>query len=232
MKKIDIIGKKFGRLEPLYESSKDTKNRQKWMCKCDCGNLVEVSKYKLLAGVKKSCGCLYKEVLNNFKLDKFVDVKDQRFGLLIARYPIGKKDKRSETIWRCDCDCGNTFDIDIVSLRKNKYPSCGCKDSPQNKEGCFDKRRQLFKKITGLSTSILLENKELQEKLCDSLIKKWNKFGYAKQANRNVEIFRKRYLTIMPITLNEIGQELGIARERVRQIEKKNLQFIEKMLSV
>ena len=54
---------KFGRLTALYKIHKSHKKNVKWLCLCDCGNLVEVFQSNLAGSKTKSCGCLNKEVL-------------------------------------------------------------------------------------------------------------------------------------------------------------------------
>lgn len=52
----DLTGKRYGRLTVL--SLVSVKNRDSlWLCRCDCGKLLEVRRSLLTAGVK-SCGCL------------------------------------------------------------------------------------------------------------------------------------------------------------------------------
>jgi len=57
-----IKGKQFNRLTALWKSKKKTKwGRPIWVCRCMCGNLIEVSRNSLITGNTKSCGCLNKE---------------------------------------------------------------------------------------------------------------------------------------------------------------------------
>ena len=57
--KIDLSGKRFGRLEVIQDSGKRTKHRQIiWTCKCNCGTILEVSSGNLRSGNTLSCGCL------------------------------------------------------------------------------------------------------------------------------------------------------------------------------
>ena len=68
MKRIDIIGQKFGRLKVISEYKKrDSKGRSVLYvkCLCDCGNIADVRKEKVLRGHTKSCGCLLKETQKN-----------------------------------------------------------------------------------------------------------------------------------------------------------------------
>ena len=57
----DITGKRFGRLTALYRLH-NTKGRTKWLCVCECGNLVEVALRELIDNKTKSCGCLHKQI--------------------------------------------------------------------------------------------------------------------------------------------------------------------------
>ena len=54
-------GEKYGRLT-LIKETVCTPKKHMWLCKCDCGKLVEVSIYQMKSGVCKSCGCLHDEV--------------------------------------------------------------------------------------------------------------------------------------------------------------------------
>lgn len=58
---IDLTGKRFGMLTVIGKSDKvkQYKNQKLilWKCRCDCGNIVEVTGAILKAGKKTSCGC-------------------------------------------------------------------------------------------------------------------------------------------------------------------------------
>lgn len=60
----NLIGKKFGKLEVIqfsgYKQGKDHRSAY-WLCKCDCGNTIEVKGVNLRIGNTKSCGCLTKK---------------------------------------------------------------------------------------------------------------------------------------------------------------------------
>lgn len=56
-----LEGQQFGRLTALYRLH-NTKGRTKWLCVCECGNLVEVKENNLLQGGSKSCGCSRKHI--------------------------------------------------------------------------------------------------------------------------------------------------------------------------
>lgn len=62
----DLTNQKFGRLK-IIERAEDFcypngRKETRWICKCDCGNIVTVRSYMLKQGYTKSCGCLSKEI--------------------------------------------------------------------------------------------------------------------------------------------------------------------------
>ena len=60
----DLTGKKFNRLT-VIKRVKNNKKATKWLCKCDCGNYIEVQAGNLKNGHTKSCGCYFKEQEKN-----------------------------------------------------------------------------------------------------------------------------------------------------------------------
>lgn len=65
MKKIDITGQRFGRLIAV-ERVQCKEKRSRFLCKCDCGNIIEARAAHLKDGNIKSCGCLTKERMVKF----------------------------------------------------------------------------------------------------------------------------------------------------------------------
>jgi hypothetical protein len=130
--KNDLTNKRFGRWTVLYKTEKRTKNRKIiWHCKCDCGNEKDVDSEVLRKGESKSCGCLQKEKASERSRKKRIDLTGQRFGKLIALYPIYSGECDIHTKWHCKCDCGNECEIDLGNLRSGKSQSCGCTISKQ-----------------------------------------------------------------------------------------------------
>ena len=60
--KKNLIGLTYGRLTVKSEAGRRGR-RVLWSCLCECGNKTEATSTALVSGVKKSCGCLAKEVL-------------------------------------------------------------------------------------------------------------------------------------------------------------------------
>jgi hypothetical protein len=57
----DCVGQQFGRLVVLRKAGTDKHHKMMWVCVCDCGNIIVVSRNKLARGKTKSCGCLRRE---------------------------------------------------------------------------------------------------------------------------------------------------------------------------
>ena len=56
----DITNQRFGKLVALKPTGRDKYNNVIWLCKCDCGNEVNVS-LNVLGHRTNSCGCMSKE---------------------------------------------------------------------------------------------------------------------------------------------------------------------------
>ena len=62
-KTYDLEGKKFNKLTVISRVNNDKYGNSKWLCKCDCGNNVEVLGSHLRSNHTKSCGCYKKKVV-------------------------------------------------------------------------------------------------------------------------------------------------------------------------
>ena len=62
MKKIGLVGRRFGRLVVISEQSRNKWGQVIWECLCDCGNKTTPLGMSLKNGNTKSCGCLSKDV--------------------------------------------------------------------------------------------------------------------------------------------------------------------------
>ncbi len=56
----DLSQQRFGRLVAIRRISSKNK-RATWLCRCDCGNSVEIRSSELLRGTTVSCGCYGRE---------------------------------------------------------------------------------------------------------------------------------------------------------------------------
>ena len=60
--KVDLTGKKFGKLTVIkhddsYSATKENGWKHKWICQCDCGNIVSIFASNLTRLHTTSCGC-------------------------------------------------------------------------------------------------------------------------------------------------------------------------------
>ncbi len=112
------IGKKFNNLTILKFTEK--RNRLTYvLCKCDCGNELEVATTFVTRGLKKSCGChIQKNILKKAELK--IGSKFEKLKIL----SIYGKNKRNNTLFLCKCKCGNK-----TIVRNGCWgwvSSCGC----------------------------------------------------------------------------------------------------------
>ncbi len=61
-KKIEMVGKRFGRLLVKEEAGRDKHGFVLWRCLCVCGDIKVYLGISLRSGNTKSCGCLSKEI--------------------------------------------------------------------------------------------------------------------------------------------------------------------------
>lgn len=119
---LEMIGKKFGRLTVVAQDGERKAGRHpRWVCKCDCGNVVTRSAPGLRQGREPSCGCAardYQRVRN--------DISGKRFGRLVALSPLPKSNKKRNIVWSCVCDCGESISVSSSQLVSGKTKSCGC----------------------------------------------------------------------------------------------------------
>jgi hypothetical protein len=112
---IELSGETFGRWVVL---SKDPKEVDRWLCKCECGKLKSVVGHTLVSGRSQSCGCLTGDIAR----DRAADLSGLVVGLLTVR-------KRGESIgkavgWECKCACGAQVLKSSSALLQGKTQSC------------------------------------------------------------------------------------------------------------
>ena len=118
----DITNQRFGRLVALYPTEERQGGKVVWLCKCDCGNEVEVPIDSLTGKNTQSCGCLSKEKTS----ERFcIDLTGQTFGkLTVIKRDNTKNYKRVR--WLCKCSCGNSEleSVDGYYLRSGEKTQC------------------------------------------------------------------------------------------------------------
>lgn len=76
---IDLVGQRHERLLVIHKSDN---GRTRWVCKCDCGNEVELTPYYFFQ--YKSCGCLEKE--NKQNLTQYTKTHGMTKSILYHKY--------------------------------------------------------------------------------------------------------------------------------------------------
>lgn len=125
---IDLTGEKYGYLTVLRRADEDyvcnchgkPKTEWKWLCECDCGNIVSVVQHHLRNGHCTSCGCM--------NTNNFIDMTGKRVGHLtvIARDFDRIINGERVVYWKCLCDCGFMTSAQGKELRNGHRSSCGC----------------------------------------------------------------------------------------------------------
>ncbi len=122
--RVDLTGKKFGRLTP-----KEYVKGGKWICECECGNIIIVDTRNLNSGHTKSCGCLQKEKASQNTYD-MSNYEDDNIKVLSR----DGSDEQQIAMWKCLCkNCGNIFSTRGSSIRAGYTKSCGCVHSENEK---------------------------------------------------------------------------------------------------
>lgn len=103
-KRIDLSGKRFGRLTVIKYSYSDNNGNSYWVCSCDCGGDITTRASRLKEGSVKSCGCL----LTDF--NKTIINVGEKFGRLTVVEVVGK-DKHKRFNYLCKCSCGNFIEV-------------------------------------------------------------------------------------------------------------------------
>lgn len=124
----DMPDRVFGNLTVVYKLSEyaivDSKRQRQWYCRCDCGAGLVVLESDLLAGIVTACQKCEKKQLRNADLTGRVFDRLTVIGCgndYVA--PSGYHIKR----WRCQCECGNEFDVRASTLLNGRATSCGCR---------------------------------------------------------------------------------------------------------
>lgn len=188
------------------------------------GLMQAVKKYDPYKGVKLSTyaawwirAYILRFILNNARLVKVGTTQAQRklfFNLRKekARLSAMGVDPTPETI-------AQRLDVpteEVVQMDRRLASGDMSLDAPMNpSEGSSQSRLDLLpSKINGIDD--VLADAELNKMLRDKLAE----FG-ATLKGKEEQIFTQRMLTEEPRTLQELGDEFGVSRERVRQLEKR-----------
>ena len=146
----DLTGRKFGKLTVLKRDESARPGRSKWVCECDCGNMVSVYRNHLVSGQTVSCGCA----------SKYINLKPiptgTRFGKLTV-IEITDRKHRSTYMYSCKCDCGNYTNASSANLKSGNVISCGCHRVESAQTHGLSKTR-IYRIYSGMKSRCLNEN--------------------------------------------------------------------------
>lgn len=124
--KINLLNQKFGKLLVIEETPKRKNKSVVWKCKCDCGNIVELSTKEL-----RSDGIIQCQECGKDRNP----VKDLRESLIGKKFNhlkvLDTSEKRSggKILYKCQCDCDKKTILYVsrTDLITNHTTSCGCR---------------------------------------------------------------------------------------------------------
>jgi hypothetical protein len=94
------------------------------LCICGCGQKTEVAKQSH-TGFGYVKGKPVRFIQGHGGNDNFVDRAGQRYTRLqVLKY--GGLSKHTQTVWICQCDCGNFVEVTGCALHSGMTQSCGC----------------------------------------------------------------------------------------------------------
>ena len=136
--RIDLTGKTFGLLTVLGRDynyiSPNGKQNTKWLCSCECGNVISVVRTGLINGTTKSCGCIKGKLTSERCLK---DLTGKIFGELTVIKMHNKRQTydngHPHVMWECQCNCGNKTIVSGHNLKNGHVQSCGCTHSKNEK---------------------------------------------------------------------------------------------------
>lgn len=117
-----LLGKQFGRLTVIEETSKRKYGDIVWKCQCECGNIKEIMTRNLVSGDTISCGCYHKEKWQQ-------QITKDRVGQIYGKLTVLEKMDESSVggwLWKCCCECGSIVQVSSASLESGHTISCGC----------------------------------------------------------------------------------------------------------
>lgn len=129
-KRLDLSGKRFGRLVAFRISHRSDYNHIFWLCSCDCGKEKSVDVIHLRSGHTKSCGCLVADTLKgNTHKPRFLG-QNAGPNAVFSKYRHGAVSR------------GLPFDLSVINVRALISSNCAYCGSPPSNTMTFKKRHQ------------------------------------------------------------------------------------------
>lgn len=123
---LDLTNQKFNHitlLSPIWDKRRSD-GTVSWLCRCDCGQMLEAGSTDARRGNIKSCGCVKGQ---RSKAQR--NLGGQRFGKLVVVRIAEKREhgkKEGAIFYLCQCDCGKTHYTTARRLIEGACSSCGC----------------------------------------------------------------------------------------------------------
>jgi hypothetical protein len=111
-KRLDLAGKRFGKLVCIKDVGRSKNKNRLWLCRCDCGKETTVVGSDIANGHTKSCGCYQQQQIG------------ERYGRLTVIQEAAKR--KGLKYYLCRCDCGKETITLGSRLIRGKVKSCGC----------------------------------------------------------------------------------------------------------
>lgn len=116
MKRLELVGQKFGRLKVMEFYGLNKHKHTLWECRCDCGNELVIEGLRLTGFHTQSCGCLWKQ--------RMIEVHKGKIGLRGEKNPSWNPNKtRDQRIKERKSFENNIWRIEV--FKKDKY-TCQC----------------------------------------------------------------------------------------------------------
>lgn len=98
----DLVGRRFERLKVIDKIY--VNNRTKYVCLCECGNTVTLSRASLIQKGTKSCGCLQKDKLKELYVDGTAPckIKNQKLRKTNTSGVTGVYWDKTRNMWRAE----------------------------------------------------------------------------------------------------------------------------------
>jgi RNA polymerase sigma-32 factor len=205
-----------------YEYRRACRNVMDLIQEGNIGLMQAVQRYDPYRGVKLSSyaawwirAYMLRYVLNNWRLVKLGTTQAQRklfFNLNKEKAKLsamGIEPTHAEIAKRLDVD-----EKDVIEMDRRLASSDASLDSPIGDSDGKQTSRMDLLPATAAGPDQLTESAQLQELLREHLDEFKKTLG-----GKDLRIFEQRLVADEPVTLQELGEQFGVSRERVRQLE-------------
>lgn len=117
----DLTGNKYGDFT-VIEMLRNYNNKKRTYCKC----IGIDNEYYIIRADALTSGAT-KNISGVGQKRCAVDITNQKFGKLIAKYRVDKVASNGSVMWYCECSCGGHTIATYTNLKRGHTRSCGCK---------------------------------------------------------------------------------------------------------